>query len=418
MSTGRLILLLFCATLCLAEKVRYDGYHVLRVIPKTHHEISILGNLMSNLESSKFDGQLSFWREPSNVTKPVDIMISPSYVKKITTYLAHKGIHTKVMIKNVQELIDEEQKGLNSSTFDYNAYNTYETIQQWITETAEKYDTATKGSIGTSYEERNIGYLKISTGGTNKKAVVIHGGIHAREWISPATVLYLAKYLVEGGADAKDLLQKFDFYVIPVLNVDGYSFTWTDNRLWRKTRKPNEGSPCMGTDPNRNFATGWGGIGSSNEPCSDIYHGTKAFSEPEVAAIRDFVSSLDGGDGVALYIDYHSYSQLWLMPYGYTNDKPADYDTQLAGGKAACDALKKVHGTQYVYGNIYDTIYPASGGSCDYMYAKQGVQFSYSPEGRDTGTYGFILPAKYIQPSGEENWAALKAICDFVDTNI
>lgn len=31
------------------------------------------------------------------------------------------------------------------------------------------------------------------------------------------------------------------------------------DRTWRKTRKPNPGSKCNGTDPNRNFGTGWGG---------------------------------------------------------------------------------------------------------------------------------------------------------------
>ncbi|XP_072044475.1 carboxypeptidase B-like [Amphiura filiformis] len=484
MYSGRWLLLLVCATLCLAEKVRYDGYQVLRITPKTDHDINVLRNLVQNL--------LSFWSEPSYVNKPVDIMISPLLSEEALTYLDQQRIHTDVMIKNVQELIDEEQKGLNRSAFDYNKYNTYEVIQQWITDTAASYITATEGSLGTSYEGRNIGYLKISTGGNkkavvihgaiharewitpatviylakylveggadarnllnkfdfyiipvlnvdgyaytwtsvygypghsistggNKKAVVIHGAIHAREWITPATVIYLAKYLVEGGADARNLLNKFDFYIIPVLNVDGYAYTWTSNRLWRKTRKPNVGSDCVGTDPNRNFATGWGGAGSSEEPCSEIYHGTVPFSEPETAAIRDFVSSLGGGDGVALYIDYHCFSQLWLIPYGYTDTVPANYDTQFAGAEAACTAIKGVHGMEYVSGNIYDVIYPASGESIDYMYAGQGVQFSYSPEGRDTGKYGFILPDCYIQPSGEENWAAFKAICNFAYTNI
>ncbi|XP_072048237.1 carboxypeptidase B-like [Amphiura filiformis] len=339
-------------------------------------------------------------------------MISPLLSEEVITYLDQERIHTDVMIKNVQELIDEEQKGLNRSAFDYNKYNTYEMIQQWITDTAASYITATEGSLGTSYEGRNIGYIKISTGG-NKKAVVIHGAIHADEWITPATVIYLAKYLVEGGADAKNLLNKFDFYVIPVLNVDGYAYTWTSDRLWRKTRKPNVGSGCIGTDPNRNFAIGWGGVGSSEKPCSQFYHGSAPFSEPETAAIRDFVSSLGGGNGVTLYIDYHCYSQLWLIPYGYKDKVPANYDTLFAGAEAACAAIKGVHGRRYVYGNIYDTIYPASGVSIDYMYAGQGVQFSYSPEGRDKGRYGIILPERYIQPSGEENWAAFKAICNF-----
>ncbi len=57
---------------------------------------------------------------------------------------------------------------------------------------------------------------------------------------------------------------------------------------------------------------------------------------------------------------------------------------------------------------------PASGGSIDYMYVEQGVTFSYALEGRDKGRYGFFLPEKFIQPSGEENWAAFTEICNFV----
>ena len=68
------------------------------------------------------------------------------------------------------------------------------------------------------------------------------------------------------------------------------------------------------------------------------------------------------------------------------------------------------------------TLYPfltdqASGGSSDYFYADQGIQYSYALEGRDTGRYGFQLPASQIQPSAEENWAALGAVCDYVYAN-
>ena len=47
----------------------------------------------------------------------------------------------------------------------------------------------------------------------------------------------------------------FNFrYILPVANPDGYEYTKTD-RFWRKTRSPNEGSICIGTDPNREAIT-------------------------------------------------------------------------------------------------------------------------------------------------------------------
>ena len=85
-------------------------------------------------------------------------------------------------------------------------------------------------------------------------------------------------------------------YILPVANPDGYLYTQTTNRMWRKTRKPNGGlwdlvpfDKCygvscttgtsvpetvlcvLGTDPNRNFAYGWGTGGSSANPCSATY---------------------------------------------------------------------------------------------------------------------------------------------------
>ena len=71
------------------------------------------------------------------------------------------------------------------------------------------------------------------------------------------------------------------------------------------------------------------GGGSSGSPCSDTYRGSSAFSEAETAALRDFMSGLGGGDGVAMYSDYHAYSQYWMTPYGYTTVKPQNYDQQV-----------------------------------------------------------------------------------------
>ena len=48
-------------------------------------------------------------------------------------------------------------------------------------------------------------------------------------------------------------MNSFDIYILPVWNVDGYVYTHEKNRLWRKTRKPNLNSTCIGVDPNRNW---------------------------------------------------------------------------------------------------------------------------------------------------------------------
>ena len=119
--------------------------------------------------------------------------------------------------------------------------------------------------------------------------------------------MFMLKELVENDSNHQDLLENIDWYILPVVNPDGYLYTQTDNRLWRKTRSPN-GDNCFGTDANRNFGYQWGTggqsksviikkkapficSGSSSNPCSDTYMGASAFSEIETANMRDWLTA-------------------------------------------------------------------------------------------------------------------------------
>ena len=93
---------------------------------------------------------------------------------------------------------------------------------------------------------------------------------------------------------------------------------------FRARRSPNEGSPCVGTDPNRNFDFQWATVGSSDQPCSDTFHGSGPFSEAETRNVRDFV--MPRRDQLKHFIDVHSYSQIVITPWGYTSEVPDDWD--------------------------------------------------------------------------------------------
>lgn len=108
-----------------------------------------------------------------------------------------------------------------------------------------------------------------------------------------------------------------DRYLIPIVNIDGYDYTWTTNRLWRKNLRKNAHSSCLGVDPNRNWNYKWNATGGASEnPCSDTYRGPSPFSEPESTAIGNFTKNMPNLKG---YIDFHSYSQLWMRPWGYAH---------------------------------------------------------------------------------------------------
>ena len=79
--------------------------------------------------------------------------------------------------------------------------------------------------------------LKLCQGGCgNKAAMWIDGGIHAREWIAPAIVMYMARELTERLEGQENLIDSLDWYFLPSVNPDGYQFTQDEDRLWRKTR--------------------------------------------------------------------------------------------------------------------------------------------------------------------------------------
>ncbi|XP_041692716.1 carboxypeptidase A1 [Coregonus clupeaformis] len=209
------------------------------------------------------------------------------------------------------------------------------------------------------------------------------------------------------------ILDKMDIFLEIMVNPDGYYYTHTTNHIWRKTRKPNPGSSCIGIDPNRNWDAGIRSPGASNSPCSETYRGPKAHSESEVKSIVDFVKS---HGNLKAFVSIQSYSQMLLYPYGYTTTPCKDQSELHNLARKAITDLASLYGTSYRYGSIINTIYQASGGTIDWTY-NQGIKYSYTFELRDTGRYGFILPANQILPTAKETWLALMAIMEHTKDN-
>jgi hypothetical protein len=135
---------------------------------------------------------------------------------------------------------------------------------------------------------------------------------------------------------------------------------------------------CLGTDANRNFGFHWNEGGSSSRACAQVfsitshyqdYHGPTAFSTPEARAITDFITTLGN---VISYIDFHSYSQLWMHSYGYSCRTNPNDTLLTMGGKLATEALAKRYGTEYRYGSICKTIYRGLW-VCDLFFKRMGI---------------------------------------------
>lgn len=154
-------------------------------------------------------------------------------------------------------------------------------IYEWFDTLVALYpNDASIINIGHSYENRSILGIKLNIGGgANKKSIILEGTHHAREWISAASVTWmLNELLTSSDGDVRNLAETYEWYILPVTNPDGYVYSWTNNRLWRKNRKPSTNILCIGTDLNRNWDNFFNQGGTSMNPCSDTYAGEFAFS--------------------------------------------------------------------------------------------------------------------------------------------
>ncbi|XP_027429745.1 carboxypeptidase A5 isoform X3 [Zalophus californianus] len=375
----RWMLLVFSFILAAAlGQMNFTGDQVLRVLAKNEKQLSVLRDL-EGLKPQKVD----FWRNPARPSLPVDMRVPFSELKDIKAYLESHGLAYSIMIKDIQVLLDEEREAMaksrrlerSTSSFSYSSYHTLEEIYSWIDNFVTEYsDIVSKIRIGHSFENRSILVLKFSTGGSQRRAIWIDTGIHSREWITHATGIWTAK----------------------------------KNRLWRKNKSTRPGVFCIGVDLNRNWKSGFGGNGSNDNPCSETYRGPSPQSEPEVAAIVDFITA---HGNIKALISIHSYSQMIMYPYGHSLEPVPNQKELYNLAKDAVQALYEVHGIEYIYGSISTTLYVASGITVDWAY-DSGIKYSFTFELRDTGSYGFLLPASQIVPTAQETWLALRAIME------
>jgi len=403
-----------CLVLCglmafaVAEKVKYDNYKVYRVTPQNEEERKVLLDLQEN------NPGVIFWKYVRSVGLPVDIMVPP-HLAHIMEGLGSLVVSVNEMVNDVQSLINVEALGsLNASPrLSWDAYYSTNEIHDWMDEIAARHQgVATIGSLGTSTEGRNLKYISLNKGNTQKPIIWIDSNIHAREWITNTISTWIIKELLEGEAAAQARLNQFNFYIMPMMNPDGYEYSRSTDRMWRKTRSNLAGGTCRGADPNRNFQFGWNTGGSSNQPCSDTFMGVRAMSEPEVAATAQFLQSI--GSQTVFYLSLHSYSQLILIPYGTDLGRIPEHNYHMQVGNAAATAIRRRYNTAYTPGNIVDLLYVASGSSGDHMRGLHNTPLTYTFEMRDTGRYGFILPPDQITPSCLEFMDGFQVILDNV----
>jgi murein tripeptide amidase MpaA len=324
--------------------------------------------------------------------------------------------------------------------FSFQSYHTQTSMRRHLEDLQLQYSDILElfELDGETYEGRKIWGVRITNDvasevSRDKPVIYLEGGVHSREWISPSTMIYLIEGLIglkeqDKSTQTAVLRDTLQFILIPVSNPDGYEYSKI-NRMWRKTRKPSgckfnlrdcNGDclleVCYGVDPNRNWDIDFGAKGGSSEPCDDSFPGTEPFDQNCVVMIRDFLTA--HREKLVLSISYHSYSQLFLYPWGYSKDPTRHYERHKKVGDAFSRAVAARHGVRYRHhpiSHIFHDRFPklwyeVSGTSIDWLYREFGLVDSYGVELRDHGWYQFLLPTNQILPTGEENFDGLLAV--------
>ncbi|XP_065196663.1 carboxypeptidase B-like [Sycon ciliatum] len=401
--------------------VTYDGDRVFRCNSKE----------MSKTELAKIftHDAADMWAERADGTFDVRTLSQQERGADLEAIL-HSTAACNMVIANVEDYIASFEASarvaaekVNSPAAWHDDYHTYAEIYAWYQELALEHPDVLhfESTIGESGEGRLQPAVHIAGGSrtnSSRHRIYFQCQIHAREWISGATCMYIVDYLVNSyhtDTRVRELLDTIEFVVVPFTNPDGYTYTWNGDRLWRKNRRINAGSTCRGVDQNRNYNSHWNEGGSSSNPCSETYHGPGPASEPETQNTQNYFRE---NFPIVGAIDWHSYSQLILRPWGYTSQDSPDESRLSSLGSTMRSLILSVHGMSYTSQKSIG-LYPTSGTASDWFYdyeANEGNPFraaGYTVELRDTGRYGFLLPPTEIIPTGQE---MIPAVLEFAES--
>uniref|UniRef100_A0A7E4VET2 Peptidase_M14 domain-containing protein n=1 Tax=Panagrellus redivivus TaxID=6233 RepID=A0A7E4VET2_PANRE len=297
-----------------------------------------------------------------------------------------------------------------------NHYLTPEKLNEYL-DNVSKFVVSTNVKVttyGKSHLNRDLKVVKVSHPSNSvkeKPVIIIEAGAHAREWVSPAAALAILRNLTANGPSY--LLLTYDVYIVPLINPDGYAYSRTVDKMWRKNRRNNGyRGVCDGVDLNRNYPYKWGQRGAVRDPCSESYQGPAPLSEPEVRNFVEYVEKPLAHRTVA-YLSIHSHGRYIVVPEAAlccTPEKKAEVVRVAEVMKAAIkkDEFKITVGDG-------EWLYPVTGASDDYA-ASLGIKYVYTMELLGAG-YKFALPEHCIYDATTEAVEAFHAMANAIGSS-
>ncbi|MDP2207991.1 MAG: M14 family zinc carboxypeptidase [Bacteroidota bacterium] len=401
----KLVYTFFLSLIIFLSTSAIENYKLIKILIPDDNAFKKLISIGVDLEGAS--GKVGDWYQ---------LTVSDSEMK----LLLNEGFQINVEIEDLTQFYSSRlsKQAYDALGFGYGSMGGYYTFD----EASRQLDTmrllypnliTAKFSIGNSLQGRPIWAVKISKNAdlpSTRPEVFYNALTHAREPAGMMSLIYFMWHLLQNygtDSEATYLVDNRQMYIVPVVNPDGYEanrrFAPNGGGMRRKNmRNAITDNDVQGVDLNRNFGYMWGydNSGSSPTPTAATYRGTSAFSEPETQVLRDFCISRSAYGGIKLVLNYHTYSNLLIYPWGYIPS--AETPDSLLYREYAKDMTQF---NEYVYGTPSQLLYPVNGGSDDWMYGEQTMKnkiLSMTPE-VGTSTDGFWPPTSRILPLAQEN---------------
>ncbi|XP_041451421.1 uncharacterized protein LOC111064995 [Drosophila obscura] len=460
------------------RRISYEKYQIWRLKPQDEAQVRVLEEFKKGE-----DGVKMHWLKGPSLRGLTDVLVPPKILVDFQGTLNYEGIAHEVLIFDVGKAIAYEQSkedylhttpialkrpsrpspSQSKPGMTWNRYHTHDEIVQYLETMRMRHPQLVELiHIGRSYEGRPLIVVKIeskqsaasaanatATGYKRPKrkrksgqanAVFVEAGAHGLAWIGPATATWMISELLRLMKTSKnneelELIRNTTWYIMPVLNPDGYAYSHEYDRFWKKSRsqhlarapgglldsamtwlQPKRGQDkvCHGVDLDRNWLYHWGKRGSSKAPCNEFYAGPAPFSEPETKAVSDFL--MDQRTQIKLYISLQAYGQVVSYPVKtnstFNSERLDDFlDVAMVG----TDGLrKKGSKSRYKVDASNDLIEQRSGCADAFAAYEIGIPFSYTIQLADNGVHGYLLPSSAIEPTARDAFEIVSGMLDYI----
>eukprot|EP00928_Gymnodinium_smaydae_P070752 TRINITY_DN54524_c0_g1_i1.p1 TRINITY_DN54524_c0_g1~~TRINITY_DN54524_c0_g1_i1.p1 ORF type:complete len:472 (-),score=51.14 TRINITY_DN54524_c0_g1_i1:178-1401(-) len=299
----------------------------------------------------------------------------------------------------------------------YDDYRDLEQLRARLTDIAaasggvlESFDLSTKSIEGrpiTAYAITGEGWV---SGGPR---AVFSCQLHAREWVTSMSCTYVIEQASKMAKENPAEFRGIKLVVAPVFNPDGFLYSASNDRYWRKNRRVIQHlGLCDGVDLNRNFDVDFGDLLGggfvSTDACSEVYDGLSAASEPETKALQALLTA----HPTSVHIDVHTSGCLVMGPWSYTMDSFGERATEADDlGESIRKAMAEKHSKNYYYATGGRLSYLASGTASDFASKHGALGYTIElPPCQDDIQDHFAPPNTYIRPAAEELMEAFHVV--------